>query len=144
MEVPSYMSPLINKMNLLLMKASMSNKHLNVISGRTNRDLSTLFYVVSTCLDPRRASIYTCPIELRAYQAFLLPLRQNLNGACLSDEKFIALNVASLKDVERVTGLNFFPRLPIEQKIDLLTRTILESTLVVRAARSLKVKDNTF
>jgi len=130
------MTPVIKTMTLLLMKASANHKNLNIISGPTRHHSPALFYVVSTCLESERNSTDTCPIEFRELQAFLLPIRQRLNGACLSNEDFIALNVASLKDVERLTDLKFFPNLSIEEKTDLLTRTVADSKLVVQAARS--------
>ena len=78
----------------------------------------------------------SCPIEGLDVQAFLLPLRSRFNGACVGERDAVALHVATLRDVERVTGLRFFPHLSADAKLQLLTRTSLDSRLVVEPARS--------
>ena len=135
LEIPSHMPDLLKTMSKLLAKASRKHGRINVISGPTRHNLPAIFYVISACLNndnnDTQSNFTDCPVESRDLQAFLLPLRQRLNADCVRNEEFIAFNVATLKDIERVTDLHFFPNLPMEEKLNLLIRTTLESRLVV-------------
>ena len=104
----------------------------------------SMFYVVIRCTDePQEAQEETADHPLARcatadaldVQSFLLPTAPRWNAGCINDRRFIAYHVASLNDVERVTGLHLFPRLSSEAKVELLTRTTLASRLVVDPTR---------
>ena len=120
---------LISTMNQLLTETLQKHGSINVISGLSRRT-SSLFYVVTTCLEDKW-NLTSCPTEQRDMQAFILPTESKFNEACLEDREFIAYHVATLEDVERITQFHFFPDLPLEEKLIFLTRTTLASNLVI-------------
>lgn len=132
------MSPVIKTMVQMLDEASVSRGPLNVISGPTRHHSPALFYVVTACKVNDTAgewNLTSCPVKHREIQAFLLPIRHWKYQTCVSERDFIAFNVATLKDVEQVTDLVFFPDLPTEEKLILLARTTLDSALVIDPTR---------
>lgn len=136
------MSSVIQTMTQMLVEAATIHGSLNVISGPTRHHSAALFYIITAC-SPNSSTdgswnFTTCPIEHRDLQAFLLPVRPTKYHNCFSDQDFIAFNVATLKDVELVTDFIFFPDLPIEDKLSLLTKTTLESKLVLDPTRRSK------
>ncbi|XP_032780225.2 ectonucleotide pyrophosphatase/phosphodiesterase family member 3 [Daphnia magna] len=139
LEVPSSISHFLETMTDMLAEASISRGPLNVISGPTRHRPASIFYVVTACKVDVTVGEWnhtTCPAEYRDLQAFLLPIGGwKYQGACTSDRNFIAYNVASLIDVEQVTGFQFFPDLPLEDKLSLLARTTLDSALVLDPTR---------
>lgn len=137
--LPLHMTSLVKTMMHLLAEAVAVHGEINVISGPTRHHSPALFYVVTACIERNDTAEFNqtkCPVEKLELQAFLLPLRQRLNQACVVNEDFIAFNVATLKDVERVTDLRFFSSLSLKDKRSLLIRTTLDSKLVVNPARS--------
>lgn len=139
LEVPSKISQLITAMNEILAEATETGAPLHVISGPTRHSPAALFYVVTACninaTITGEWNITTCPIENRDLQAFILPVEQPVYQTCISDREYIAFNVATLKDVEDVTEFYFFPDLPIEDKLNLVTRTTLDSRLLIDPSR---------
>lgn len=139
LEVPSGIAQFIQTMTKMVSEASVSRGPLHVISGPTRHHLASIFFVVTSCKTNSTVgewNLTTCPVDHRDLQAFLLPVRQwKYQHSCISDRDFIAYNVATLKDVERITNFQFFPDLPMEDKLNLLSRTTLDSTLVVDPTR---------
>ena len=133
------MSPLIKTMTELLDEASEVHGPLNVISGPTRHHSPALFYIITACkLNSNGVgdwNLTNCPIQHRELQAFLLPILHRKYQKCVSERDFIAFNVATLKDIEQVTNLIFFPDLTIEDKLRLLARTTLDSFLVIDPTR---------
>lgn len=127
-------------MTKLLARAYMNKGPLNVVTGIVSEPSVTVFYVVLSCsadFTQGEWNLTYCPIEQRDVQAFLLPSKQWMRSQeCTTHEDFIAFNVASLKDVENFTGYDFFPDLSAEEKAQLLSRTVLGSSLVVQPSRS--------
>ena len=143
LEVPSKMTNVIDTMIQLLTEAAQTHGHINVISGPTRHHSPAVFYVITACMNSNDTetsdswNVTTCPIDQRELQAFLLPVQQwTEKEACISERNWIAFHVATLLDVERVTGFHFFPDLPVEDKLNLLSRTAIDSTLVINAARN--------
>lgn len=120
-------------------EASVSSGPLHVISGPTRHHPASVFFVVTACKTNNNDgewNLTTCPVEHRDLQAFLLPVHQwKYQNSCISDRDFIAYNVATLKDVERVADFQFFPDLPLEDKLSLLSRTTLDSKLIIDPTR---------
>ena len=139
LEVPSGIAQFIQTMAKMVSEASVSRGPLHVISGPTRHHLASIFFVVTSCKTNSTVgewNLTTCPVDHRDLQAFLLPVRQwKYQHSCISDRDFIAYNVATLKDVERITNFQFFPDLPMEDKLNLLSRTTLDSTLIVDPTR---------
>jgi len=138
LELPSRTSHLVKIINELLKQVASRYESINVITGLTHHHSAAIFYVVSACdvaADGNQVNLSTCPLDLLRLQAFLIPVESKFNQACIEDYQFVALHVASLKDVERVTKFNFFPDLSGEDKLDLLTRTTLSSHLLVDPCR---------
>lgn len=139
LELPLGISHIVETMVEMLTEASVTRGPLNVISGPTRHPPASVFYVVTACKVDSTIGEWnhtTCPVERRDLQAFLLPIgKWKYQSACTSDRNFIAYNVASLNDVEQVTGFQFFPDLPLEDKLSLLARTTLSSTLVLDPTR---------
>lgn len=133
------MSTIIETMIQMLNEASRTHGPLNVVSGPTRRHSPAVFYVVTACKwnssTEGNWNLTTCPIEYRDLQAFILPIQSLKYQNCISERDFIAFNVATLKDVEKVTDLIFFPDLPIEDKLNLLAKTTLGSNLLVDPTR---------
>lgn len=143
LELPPSTSQLIRIMNELLKQTASRYESINVITGLTHHHSAAIFYVISTCdvaTDGNPMNLTSCPIDLLRLQAFLLPVESKFSKACIDDYQFIALHVASLKDVERVTKFNFFPDLSLEDKLDVLTRTTLSSHLVIDPCRYSNLK----
>lgn len=140
LEIPAEMSGVIQTMTQMLADAAAIRGTLNVISGPTRHHPAAQFYVVTACRSNTTVenswNVSSCPAEDNDLQAFLLPIRQWKYQTCNSDRDFIANNVATLKDVEKVTDFVFFPDLPIEERLNLLVRTTLDSKLVVDPTRS--------
>jgi len=136
-QLPSKASQLIQTMNELVKETASRFDSINVITGLTHHHSAAVFYVISTCVatDENQWDLTTCPIKQRRLQAFLLPVEMRFNQNCMDNYEFIAFHVASLSDIERVTKFNFFPDLPYDDKLDLLTRTILSSELVIDPCR---------
>lgn len=135
------MSSVIHTMTRMLADAASVRGTLNVISGPTHRSPAAIFYVVTAChfndtADENNWNLTSCPAEFKDIQSFLLPIRQWKYQKCISDRDFIAYNVATLKDIEDLTDLVFFPDLPIEERLNLLTRTTLDSNLVINPTRN--------
>lgn len=135
------MTNVIDTMIQLLIGAAETHGHINVISGPTRHHSPAIFYVIIACAKSNETTdswnLTTCPTDQRELQAFLLPVQQWAEQeACMSERNWIAFHVATLLDVERVTGFNFFPELPVEDKLNLLSRTAIDSTLVINPARS--------
>ena len=126
--------------NELIGQSWLERRLVNVITGPTLDTYESVYYVVSSCSAPYADNMAVCPVEERQVQAFLLPRRSLLSaGTCGGggggDRRTeIARNVASLRDVERLTGLVFFPNLAARDKLQLLARTPLESRLVLDPA----------
>jgi len=101
-----------------------------VVGPRREPMRSSLFAVVSACRTPA-STVYDCPVYQLDVQSFILPTRSRYNGRCTDDDAFLALNVATLKDVELLSGLRLFPTLSYADRVALLTRTPLASSLLV-------------
>lgn len=113
---------------------------LNVISGPTRQHSPAIFYVITACrTNGTRTGTWnlkTCPIENRDIQSFILPIHPMKYERCFLENDFIAYHVATLKDVEKVTELSFFPELPIEDKLRLLTKTTFRTNLLINPRRT--------
>jgi hypothetical protein len=136
LQLPQGMSHLTDAMTELLRETlTRKRKPINVISGRSRYHYPALYYIVSTCSSDSDGDWSNCPMEDRDLQAFLLPIRNRYQGKCLSNRKFIAYHVATLKDVEDVTGLRFFPRMSIDDRLEILGWTTQQSRLVLDPTR---------
>ena len=143
LEVPMKMSNIIDAMIQLLSEAAETYGQINVMSGPTRHHSPAIFYVVTACINSNETEIFdswnltSCPIDQRELQAFLLPVQQwTEKEACISDRDWIAFHVATLLDVERATDLHFFPDLALAEKLNLLSRTTIDSTLVINPTRN--------
>lgn len=139
LEVPSGMSTVIETMIQMLNEAAAIHGPLNVVSGPTRHHSPAVFYVITTCKlnssTDGNWNLTTCPVEYRDLQSFILPIQSLKYQNCISERDFIAFNVATLKDVEDVTDFIFFPDLPTEDKLNLMTKTTLDSKLLVDPTR---------
>ena len=129
LDIPTQIAHTVATMNQLLRESFIKYGSINVITGLTHHTYEALFYVVSRC--DQVYNVTTCPIEHLDVQAFLLPVSQRFNQACFNGRRLIAFNVATLRDVERVTDFQFFPNLDSDDKKQLLGRTTVDSKLVV-------------
>ena len=136
-QVPTKMSNIIDAMNKLLAETAKTRGHINVISGPTRNPCPAIFYVVTACLKSiDTKNLRSCPIDQQKLQAFILPVQQwTEKQACISYRDWIAFHVATLLNVERATDLHFFPDLPLAEKLNLLSRTTIDSTLVIDPTR---------
>lgn len=107
-----------------------SNGETNVIAGPVRNSISPgLFFIVSTCLVEN--SLAECPIDQLDLQSFIFPTNLRYSRDCINSDKFFSNNLATLADVEHLTGLSFLPSLSYGDKADVLSRTPLASTLLV-------------
>lgn len=140
LEMPLETQRLTEAMVRLLNEAAATHGSLNVVSGPTRHHSPAIFYVVTACrTNGTRTGTWnlkSCPIENRDIQAFIIPVRPLKYERCFYERDFIAYNVATLKDVELVTDFSFFPELPIEDKLRLLSKTTFRSNLVIDPKRT--------
>lgn len=113
---------------ILLNKSIESSGDTNVIMGPVRNSLSPgLFVIVSTC----QASLAGCPVDELDVQSFIFPTNVRYSRDCIDLDKFFSQNLATLADVEHLTGIRFFPSLSYGDKADVLSRTPLASSLLV-------------
>ena len=104
---------------------------VNVIVGPHKEDRRpSLFAIISSCQSAVNR-LSDCSLEDLDLQSFILPTFPRYNGDCTDPTAFLAVNVATVKDVEILTGLDFFPILSYEGKASILVRTALASHLIV-------------
>nr|CAH0102825.1 unnamed protein product [Daphnia galeata] len=107
------------------------NGETNVITGPVlDSPSSGLFVIVSTCRSVGVA-LADCPIDQLDIQSFILPTNLRYSRNCIKSTKFFSTNLATLPDIEHLTGLRFFPSLSFGDKAEILSRTPLASTLLV-------------
>ena len=132
MEVSPRVESLMTAINKLLAVAWIERGPINVIRGPTHGLYDAIFYVVNRCSSEKHDNFANCPIDHKDLQSFLIPKKLHSDNNCtLNNLAFLRYHVVTLNDVERVTGLTFFPELPMEDKLKLLARTTLESKLLI-------------
>ena len=111
-----------------------ANGNTNIITGPVRDSQSPgLFAIVSVCRT-KDVLLADCPFNDLDMQAFILPTNLRYSGDCnnlFSSNDFFSTNLATLADIEHLTGIRFFPSLTYSNKVDLLSRTPLASTLLV-------------
>ena len=113
------------------------NAVINVITGPVRDSISPgLFFIVSTCSTPG-VQLASCSVDALDMQAFILPTNVRYSRECIDANKFFRNNLATLADIEHLTGIRFFPLLSYEGKVDLLSRTPLASSLLVNGNPSM-------
>lgn len=121
-----------NGLHLLIEGLTSLNKTVNVIVGpaRSSSPSPSVFVVVSTCTD-ETVSLDECSVANLDFQSFLLPTNARHSRSCLNIDVFLRAHVATLRDIENLTNMKFFPRLTYSDKADLLSRTPLATMLLL-------------
>jgi hypothetical protein len=103
----------------------------NVVTGPVRDSPSSgLFVIVSICRSVDVALV-NCPSEELDIQSFIFPTSSRYSRDCIKSTKFFSTNLATLPDVEHLSGFRFFPSLSFGEKAEILSRTPLASTLLV-------------
>ena len=114
-----------------LMARNVTDGPINVIVGPHREPLRpSLFAVISSC-QSNMERLSDCLPEDLDIQSFILPTFTRYNRNCTDPSSFLATNVATVKDVESLTGLELFPAWNYRQKAFVLLRTALASRLIV-------------
>lgn len=120
-----------NEFHAMLNRSVESNGETNVIVGPVRESPSSgLFFIVSTCRSVGVA-LAECSIDQLDMQSFIMPTNVRYSRDCIKFTAFFNAHLASLPDVEHLTGIRFFPSLSYGDKADILSRTPLASTLLV-------------
>ncbi|KAI9555247.1 hypothetical protein GHT06_017762 [Daphnia sinensis] len=120
-----------NEFHAMLNRSVETNGETNVIVGPVRDSPSPgLFFVVSTCRS-NGVALADCPVDQLDMQSFIMPTNVRYSRDCIKFTAFFNAHLASLPDVEHLTGIRFFPALPYGDKADILSRTPLASTLLV-------------
>lgn len=115
----------------MLNRSVEANGETNVIVGPVrNSPSSGLFFIVSTC-QAVGVAVVDCPLDQLDMQSFIMPTNVRYSRKCINYTAFFNAHLASLPDVEHLTGIRFFPSLSYRDKADILSRTPLASTLLV-------------
>lgn len=102
---------------------------IHVLAGTVRNSPSpAIFLVVSYCT---YAMELGCSGKELDVQSFLLPTHLHYGRNCLSTDLFLRSHVATVRDVEKASGLILFQSLSHEAKVQVLGRTVLASSLLV-------------
>ena len=125
-----------SEFNARLGKSIEVHGETNVIVGPISDPNSpSLFIIVFNC---NKKPLKNCSVNQLDIQSFILPTCLKYNGDCLDPDDFFNAHLAGLRDVEKITGLHFFPTLNYRDQVDLLARTPLASSILVNPAPSFK------
>ncbi|CAH1795254.1 unnamed protein product, partial [Owenia fusiformis] len=81
--------------------------------------IPTHYFVISTRCAGTLDANNQCSAELKV-QTFIIPHAPSISN-CMANDEFLANNIARVKDVELLTGLEFFPNMNQEQAVRVRT-----------------------
>lgn len=88
---------------------------------RTSRS-PAIFLIIAYC-----QVLPNCSKDEWQVQSFLLPTHLRYSRDCLPTILYLRSHLATVRDVERATGLTLFSSLSAEDKVRILARTVLTS-----------------